>query len=121
MREALRQLRLRVCPDVHGADLATAARGLAVIVHAQMLGVFSPDRFGGHLADEVDHRHRPRQRGLAQGQAADGADMIAALRYAIMSHYKGGEGDVEVQQPLNPNIDYGLEKLAARVKEEIVR
>ncbi len=84
-------------------------------------------QIGSRLLYEISQWRYPKpgadqaQRQDPDDNTADGADMIAALRYAIMSHYKGGEGDVEVQQPLNPNIDYGLERLAARVKEEIVR
>lgn len=81
-------------------------------------------QIGSRLFYEMSQWRYPKpspeqaQRQDPNDDTADGADMIAALRYAVMSHYKGGEGEEEVKPPLSPNIDYGLEKLAQRIKEE---
>ena len=81
-------------------------------------------QIGSRLFYEMTQWRYPRpgpdqaQKQDPNDDTADGADLIAALRYALMSHYKGGEGIEEIEQPLNKNFDYGLEKLAERVMAE---
>ena len=47
--------------------------------------------------------------------SADGADLIAALRYAVMSHYRAGTGEEAEEGAESHNFDYGLERLAQQV------
>jgi len=51
-------------------------------------------------------------------RTADGADCIAALRYAVMSQFRTPEFALP-QAEIRKNIDYGLEKIAEQVKEEL--
>ena len=46
---------------------------------------------------------------------ADGADMIAALRYAVMSYYRPPKKERPPER-VDPNVDTGLEELAARME-----
>ena len=50
--------------------------------------------------------------------AADGADCVAALRYPTMSRFRPAEFRTPETQ-VRKNVDYGLEKMAEQVKEEL--
>ena len=60
--------------------------------------------------------------GEAQAQdpadrTADGADMVAALRYAVMSQYRAAEFEIPTSDR-RKNRDAGLEKLNDQIKSE---
>ena len=56
-----------------------------------------------------------RQRQDPNDDTADGADCIAALRYAIMSYYPAAPKPKRPKRKLNRNIDTGLEDLHERM------
>lgn len=65
---------------------------------------------------------KPRD-GATQAQdpsddTADGADCIAALRYAVMSQFRTPEFAVP-EELHRRNVDYGLEKIIEQVKENL--
>lgn len=80
-------------------------------------------QMGSRLMYEMNHWRyaEPTSEEKAQRQdpddnTADGADAIAALRYAIMSWWKGAEVP-DVPEKANRNRDEGLEKMLARMAE----
>lgn len=78
---------------------------------------------GSRLLWELGQWQYPEpSEGKAQKQdpdddTADGADMIAAWRYAVMSWWKGPKVEEREEEP-NPNKDRGLERLLERIQEE---
>jgi len=50
--------------------------------------------------------------------SADGADCIAALRYAVMSQFRAPEFEKPARLR-RKNVDYGLERISEQVKEEM--
>ena len=58
-----------------------------------------------------------RQQQDPDDDTADGADMIAALRYAIMSRYPPSKRKSPKPPAENRNVDRGLERLARRYRE----
>jgi phage terminase large subunit-like protein len=78
---------------------------------------------GSRLMYEIAQWRYPKPKdGEAQAQdpadrTADGADMVAALRYAVMSQYRAAEFEIPVSVGKN-NRDSGLEKLNEQIKNE---
>lgn len=69
----------------------------------------------------VNWRYPNPKEGQAQDQdpndnSADGADMIAALRYATMSHWKAPKFEIPGKGPAK-NRDLGYEKMSEQVKK----
>lgn len=77
---------------------------------------------GSRLLWEIENWAFPNPlEGRSQDQnpddhSADGADMMAALRYAILSALRGPKYSVP-PEPRNPNVDTGYEEMAERVKQ----
>ena len=82
-------------------------------------------QIGSRLFYEMGQWRYPRPReNAAQTQdpddnSADGADLIAALRYVVMSHFKAGLGEEEADPVLDRNYDAHFDRMAARIKQEI--
>ena len=77
---------------------------------------------GSRLRYEMDHWRYPAPKGGEEAQkqdpsddTADGADMIAALRYAVMSHWHTKKKKRKEKGP-DPNVDTGLEEYSRRLK-----
>ena len=83
-------------------------------------------RAGSRLMFEIGQWRYPEPKdGQAQKQArsrdtADGAGLIAALRYMVMSHFRAAKW-TEPPAPKDPNIDIGLEKVLSRMKKATKR
>ena len=80
---------------------------------------------GSRFLWELNHWRYPaprdggeqRQRQDPDDNTADGADMIAALRYAVMSHYRPPKVRRRDKRP-DPNRDTGLEEFDRRLARE---
>jgi hypothetical protein len=69
----------------------------------------------------VNWRYPDPKEGQAQDQdpndnTADGADMVAALRYAVMSHWRAPKFEIPGKNPAK-NRDLGYEKMSEQVKK----
>jgi len=79
-------------------------------------------QIGSRLLYEIQQWRYPKPKdGQPQVQdpsdsSADGADCIAALRYAVMSQFRTPEFELP-EKGIRKNVDYGLEKIAEQVKE----
>ena len=81
-------------------------------------------QIGSRLFYEMSQWRYPRPKdGMPQSQdpsddSADGADCVAALRYAVMSQFRA-PGFVKPEKELRKNVDYGLERIVEQVKEDL--
>jgi hypothetical protein len=79
-------------------------------------------QIGSRLLYEMLQWRYPKPKdGMPQVQdpsdrSADGADCIAALRYAVMSQFRTPEFE-KPKKTIRDNVDYGLEKIVKQVKE----
>ena len=80
---------------------------------------------GSRLRWEINNWRYPAPKdGMTEAQkqdpdddTADGADTIAALRYAVMSYYQPPKRKLKPKRK-DPNIDTGLDELAARLDRQ---